>query len=354
MKSLTFIRYNRKVNHNNILKTLENDIYFLMLSEFVRKGILRNIFFIYFSEVNYSKRHNGIDILFLKKAVDIAPEALNTHYLWVRGDKKEYLPLIRMGKWNKRFFYGASSYYIPYKTWGYDAVLLDENEHISIVQKEQENTLGLRLLKPANEQVFMKLDKVEKIYDICIFSTLHKNPGAFLKIYEAFPELNYVVIGRDNVPEIEHIKDNSNLKLTGFISHEKANKYLNQSKIGIILSLRDGAPRVIVESMSAGLPQIVNKRLSSGKSYINSSTGLFSGDDEILDKVEFLLMNYKKMSPEAYYKEHFSLEKATNKLSENLDKIDALPPKNKLYKLKLKLFNNTVISKLRGHVLKRY
>jgi glycosyltransferase involved in cell wall biosynthesis len=352
-KSITFFRFNRVVDEEETLLKLECDIYFLMLRELMRRNILASVNIIYLGKKNREKDVDGLRLFFVTKGSDLPSETLDTHFLWVRGDKKEYARWLQQGKWEKRFFYGASSYYFPYRTYGYDGVLVDEKEHYSIIEKHYKRPVPLLFLKPANEQVFKKLENIPKKYDICIFSTVHKNPKAFLRLYGLFPQLNFVIVGRNDVPELAHLKDKENITFTGIIPYEDANKVLNQSKIGIVLSVKDGCPRVIIESMAAGLPQILDKNLMMGKSYLSDETGLLADKGDIKEKVELLLSNFQQMDPAAHYRKHFSLEKASDLLINNLQKIEALPRANKFNSLKIWLLNTLLVGKFRGHYLKR-
>jgi len=354
LRALTFLSYNRVVDVNDILLNIDNDLYYLIIRELIRKQVIKKAIIVYISDGYSETIINGIKILFVKKYSSLPKEALSTRFLWVRGDKKEYSPWIRAGVWKRRIFYGASSYYFPYRTYGYDGILVDENTHYKKIKESYTRPLPLKFIKPANEEVFRKLGDIPKKYDICVFSTLHKSPQTFRKLYALFPSLQYVIIGRDNLNEIEDLKDFCNITFAGFIPHSEANKLLNQSKIGVVLSEKDGAPRVIIESMSAGLPQLLNEKLVIGKSYLNENTGCFFGESNLKEKVEELLSKYQIMEPEKYYKEHFSLHKAVDQMENNIQKIDLLTDYSAFFKLKILFYNLFIIAKTRGHFMKRY
>ncbi len=73
------------------------------------------------------------------------------------------------------------------------------------------------------------------------------------------------------------------------VGYEEVNRYMNQSKIGVVCGVNDGAPAILTEYMLAGIPVLANEKLACGLQYITSDTGMaFDGDYFNLGIVEML------------------------------------------------------------------
>ncbi|KRB58269.1 glycosyl transferase family 1 [Rhizobium sp. Root708] len=58
------------------------------------------------------------------------------------------------------------------------------------------------------------------------------------------------------------------------VGYEEVNRYMNQSKIGVVCGVNDGAPAILTEYMLAGIPVLANEKLACGLQYITGDTGL--------------------------------------------------------------------------------
>jgi glycosyltransferase involved in cell wall biosynthesis len=58
------------------------------------------------------------------------------------------------------------------------------------------------------------------------------------------------------------------------VGYEDVNRYMNQSKIGVVCGVNDGAPAILTEYMLAGIPVLANRKLACGLQYITSDTGM--------------------------------------------------------------------------------
>ncbi|MGR9072911.1 MAG: glycosyltransferase [Gammaproteobacteria bacterium] len=352
-KSITLFRYNREVDVESILSRIGNDVYFLILNALIEKKASDTVYIVYNGKHDADKRIGNITVVFRKGFKNLPPECLDTDLLWVRGDKREYMSQLRRGTWKKRIFYGASSHFYPYKTWGYDAILVDEPEHYMTIAKRYPEIRPLMFIKPADERIFFKIPDAEKQYDVCIFSTLHKNPKAFDLLVAALPEMQFLVIGRDDVKTVEHLKGRPNIHWAGRVSQTQANLLLNQSKIGVVLSENDGAPRVILESMAAGLPQLLNNRLLIGKTYLADACGKIAGPESFPAAVRSLVENYRSYAPEIFFKEHYSIDRAAGQFAENLELLEKQPASRVRCRWLYVINNTDPVSRIRSHFIKR-
>ncbi|MDM9649118.1 glycosyltransferase [Rhizobium sp. S163] len=58
------------------------------------------------------------------------------------------------------------------------------------------------------------------------------------------------------------------------VGYDDVNRYMNQSRIGVVCGVDDGAPAILTEYMLAGIPVLANSKLACGLQYITRETGL--------------------------------------------------------------------------------
>lgn len=107
------------------------------------------------------------------------------------------------------------------------------------------------------------------------------------------------------------------LEVYEWISQDQINTLLNRSKVNIIWSRREGVNRAIIEGMFAGVPCIVREGFNYGYSYpyINSSTGCFSSEQELPEKLLWMIENYRQFTPREWVMDNLSCQKATEILN---------------------------------------
>ena len=77
------------------------------------------------------------------------------------------------------------------------------------------------------------------------------------------------------------------------VSYSALNKLINQSKLGVVCGIDDGAPAILTEYMLAGIPVLANADLKCGLQYIRPETGMkraavdfHTGFVDILDNID--------------------------------------------------------------------
>jgi len=162
----------------------------------------------------------------------------------------------------------------------------------------------------------------EKIYDICYVAYLRgrKNHKLLLRAMARLKDrqLSCVCVGDDrkgNRAELEKLAADLNLSVhfTGEVPKEEVNRYVNQSKIGVMCAKLDAAPRTILEYMAADVPVLVNSELLAGARYVTPGTGLIRSPEDFHLGMAELLDTYQNYSPRACYLQHFSFEKVMAK-----------------------------------------
>jgi len=78
------------------------------------------------------------------------------------------------------------------------------------------------------------------------------------------------------------------------VSYSEVNRFMNQSRVGVVCGVDDGAPAILTEYMLAGLPVVANADLCCGLQYILPRTGVVARGDafelgiiEALDRTDF-------------------------------------------------------------------
>jgi glycosyltransferase involved in cell wall biosynthesis len=206
----------------------------------------------------------------------------------------------------------------------YDLCLVDEDWEVEEVKRACPDVACAvwdKLIDYENTHYPLRL---EKIYDICYVAYLRprKNHEFLFRALAKLPErrLNCVCVGDDrkgNRAELENLACELHLAshFTGEVSKAEVNRYINQSKIGVMCATLDAAPRAILEYMAADVPVLVNAELWAGSRYVGPSAGLVKSPEEFHLGIAALLDNYESYSPRAYLLEHYSFDKVMAKFT---------------------------------------
>ncbi len=89
------------------------------------------------------------------------------------------------------------------------------------------------------------------------------------------------------------------------ISQVELARYLSQCKAFVFLSRKEGDNKALVEAMFADVPAIVYERSIGGAvSRINPATGVLASDDELADRIRFMLDHHREFGPRAWALQH--------------------------------------------------
>ena len=158
----------------------------------------------------------------------------------------------------------------------------------------------------------------EKRYDICYNAYLRERKNHEL-LFHAMAKvkdknLKCVCIGDGKSERRENLQKltkslNISVDFVGEVSKNDVNNYINQSKIGVMCTKADAAPRAIFEYMAADVPVLVNSELLAGARYVGPEAGLVKSPDDFHLGITELLDNYEKYSPRSCYLKDYSVEK---------------------------------------------
>lgn len=204
----------------------------------------------------------------------------------------------------------------------YDLCLVDEEWEVAEVAKYHPHVQCAIWDKLIDyEQTHFPIP-CEKIYDVCYVAYLRPRKNHELLFHAlskvAGRKLSCVCIGDDrkgNRAELEKLAQELrlNVHFTGEVSKAEVNRYVNQSKVGVMCTVLDAAPRAILEYMAANVPVLVNRELWAGARYVGSQAGLVKAPDEFHLGLAELVENYQSYSPRAYLLENYSFEQVMAK-----------------------------------------
>lgn len=185
-----------------------------------------------------------------------------------------------------------------------------------------------------NDRVFHPLG-IEKKYDIImvalwgdikrhylLFDAVRKMHDPTYKICLCGGEWGRVQRDFEDMAELYGIRDQIDF-------YEKqpsteVNKLLNQSKVSILLTLKEGANRALFEGFFADVPGVVlENNIGVNKNYFNDQTGVVVPDNKLTEALVALRSGYSSYSPRKWALEHISCEASTRKLEKLLTKIAA-------------------------------
>jgi len=119
---------------------------------------------------------------------------------------------------------------------------------------------------------------------------------------------------RDDIFRLARYFDvDKQLELYEWLSPEQVNQHLNRAKVNLVWSRKEGVNRAIIEGMFAGVPCILREGFNYGYDYpyINGKTGCFSAEDDLPDRLCWMIENYQLFSPRDWASENMSCQQAT-------------------------------------------
>ncbi len=314
--SLVFLSHHKGVMPDDLAAALDADGNRAMLTELIARGALgRATIYMGGPQARTFDSH-GVAIEVVRSFRGLGEKALAGDILLVRGDKWSYLPALRSGRWKLWAFYGASRRFYPRRTWGYDVIFCDEPRHVESTRALFPQAHAARWLKTTDPGAFHPLAGAVRTWDVVCFGNMNalpKNYKALPPIVRARPNLRWLVIGTPEPTLVRELKAASpTIDFAGHVPAERANALLNACGVGLILSEQDGAPRTILESMAAGLPQIVNSRLVAGTAYVRADAGELAPIETFATTIDAVLADRERFDPAAAFRREFSPQAAAD------------------------------------------
>ncbi|MEX0785043.1 MAG: glycosyltransferase family 4 protein [Dehalococcoidia bacterium] len=215
----------------------------------------------------------------------------------------------------------------------YDLCLVDEEEHVAKVRSVAPNIHVAVWDKVVDyEETFRPLPR-EKRYDICYVARIssRKKHRRLLRAMAKLKDrqLTCVCVGGTTMggidhpghvallAELRHLADELGISVefVGRVSQEQVNEYLNMSRIGVICSEKDGAPRALLEYLAADLAVLVSSQLCGGRRFVTPETGLIRSRKEFHAGIVQLLDTRDRFHPRAHLVRHYSFDQVMDRMA---------------------------------------
>lgn len=235
--------------------------------------------------------------------------------VWIRGEPP-WEPVLERQRGSFRLYYSGASSEKWQPRFPVDAVLVDDG------RARLPGTRCVEFFKCCGEEVFHPLD-VRKTYDVCVVGRFDardkKGQLEFARladrrrwrtIFTGEPADDEVVQGLKRLwPSCEVVEGATKPEL---------NEILNRSKVSIINSqARDGCPRVVVESLAAGTPIVVNRR-NIARKYVVRGAGLAPPTWLLRAAVGRAIARYDRFRAAEVYARRFHSSVSAQRLAQEL------------------------------------
>ena len=104
---------------------------------------------------------------------------------------------------------------------------------------------------------------------------------------------------------------------------EEVNRFLNLSRVNLLLSRREGGNRALYEAMFAGIPSIVSRTCQGvDSSAINRQTGVLADDDALDQAILSMLASTGRFAPRQWALQNSGYSRSTNVLNQCLKELN--------------------------------
>lgn len=185
-----------------------------------------------------------------------------------------------------------------------------------------------------NEEVFYPIDNINNRYDIImvsIWSEFKRHYHLFYALSKCKNKfkLKVCLVGMpfplsvDFIVRLAYYYDiYQNIDIFEDISQDQLNRLINESKLCLLLSKKEGFNKSIIESMYADVPAFILRGLNYGEEYeyINNKTGGFIDRSELVHFLENLdaIIEGSDFEPRRWISRHMSVHVATKRLEKAL------------------------------------
>lgn len=178
---------------------------------------------------------------------------------------------------------------------------------------------------------FGQRNGLEKIYDVVmvanwlrlkrhelLFRAISRSDGLIQRV----ALIGYAHGGRTSADIMGEAKKwgvSDRVELFESISRDKVSEILSQSKLGVMLTLREGANRGIYECFFSNIPVVISDRnFGVNREHINSSTGMTANDDQLEEVIVSVLSHLSEYRPREWAETHTGYKNATRQLNDCL------------------------------------
>lgn len=319
--------FNMNRSNNGRLKGIEENIFLnnfkqshlckAIRNQFNEYGIDCTTKLKYFRKNDSPKRQGNLVLL---KKFNSLTEEKGVIYLKFNESIEQFCSLYDLGKISKHY-----RLVIEPSTWGYmeepfhlligsqlDVIVqAQDKDDYDVICNMKSNLLPVRLGAGdwVDTDIFQESSNEQKIYDIVMvasWSKVKRHDVLFKAISsEKLKDLKILLIGypwdgrtrEDIIREAKYYGINDQIEILENISQEEVSNAVKKSKIGIMITKREGANRGIYECLLQGVPVILySGNRGVNKDIINETTGRLASDDELGAVIKEMLSNYRAYS----------------------------------------------------------
>ncbi len=249
--------------------------------------------------------------------------------LFVRGDKKDYYPVLREFRDTFKIYYSAGNYYCPPSQFGWDLVFVDDPRHIEEVREKAACPAVELFRKSCVDRYFpgRKGNGAVDIYFTCNAPQANiKGLRFFLRIMRDLKDVSALCVGLKDTGMEKEFRGLP-VHFTGFVPRTYVGELMARCRIGLILSGKeDGSPRVLEEYLCSGLPVVIREVATYSPVYINPMTGVASSDENMSKTILRVLGNEKGFSPREHFMNNLTMEISARHIHDLIEKHDGPPP----------------------------
>jgi glycosyltransferase involved in cell wall biosynthesis len=183
-----------------------------------------------------------------------------------------------------------------------------------------------------DDRAFYNLN-LEKEYD-CIMVAMWNDIKRHYLLFEAIKEIGdpsyrACLVGgawgrvRADIEEMaDYYGIRKNITVFEKIPPDQVNVLLNKSKVNLLLSLKEGGNKAIVEGMFADVPAIVlSEHLGIAPQWINENTGMLADKHRLKDALLHFRTSFAKYRPRDWAMNNISCKASTAKLEKKLKEL---------------------------------
>ena len=255
----------------------------------------------------------GLVERFFKKNFETFPGSPDV--LFVRGDHKEYYPVVASCSFAQRVYYPSGNYFIPNCDFNWDVCFVEDQRQVNEVNEKTGADIFL-FKKSCVDKYFLYWNEPKK-YDLCVVCNAPQyKRKRFLLLKDVLDnmekETTALVIGLTSKKVMKEFK-NYPVTFSGFVGRKEIGRYMSQCKIGLVLSSAEGegSPRVIQEFLASNIPVVITEQGIYSSYYINEKTGRTARVSDSLGKIcTKVLERYSQYRPRDYFIENLSMERS--------------------------------------------
>lgn len=239
--------------------------------------------------------------------------------IFCRGGFPEYDHILKFYPKSYKIYYGAGKRFYPQngKFREYDLILNDTKNQVKESSRKFPNTKCSLFIKPAADNIFFPRSDLAKNYDVIFVGNKHPKgiKGHSFILSNVPKNLKMIQIGildKNMQSKYKHVK------FKGWIPRKDIPQYYSESKVAVVcVDSIDSCPRVIPEALACGCPLIVLDSVNFWKEkYINETSGVLCDRNNFVDKLQYMVNNYKRFNPYEHYMYNLSLKVAAKYIKE--------------------------------------